>query len=503
MKSLIPSLFIIFLGIALYGSTIKGTFGNYKTVQQMTTLGETTKPFESSHERATFSQTISILVHKRFDLPLDFANFSAPDVGYHKGKFFSYFPPGISFLIMPLYLFGSTLNLNLLLAYATIPLISVLSLIMLYLIASQIFRFPLWVSLASVMIYAFATTSWSYAITIYQHSATTFLLLLMYYAVWKYTQAQKMRVVWALVVGFSYGVSFFFDYPNAFLLLPIMIYFLISTVRYTAFRSKITVGLSPTIILTGASVAIMMIIFGSYNYKTYGNWKTLANHLPRYEITNLEKIKQYEKQKVTARLGGVFLEERLPNGLYELTVAPDKGLFLFSPILLLAIIGIIMSSKKMKLDRFILLCIIFTNLLLYASFSDPWGGWAYGPRYLIPSMAILSLFVGVYLSSIRLQGIAKIATLILFIVSSSIALLGALTTNATPPQIEAAYFKIKYGILFNLDYLFMGKTGSYIYTTVFSHGITLLHYFFVIETLLLIIFSIVLFIVPRIFHYES
>ncbi|NTU73778.1 hypothetical protein HGB07_06475, partial [Candidatus Roizmanbacteria bacterium] len=186
MRTFFLTLTIFVISLLFYGLTMKGSMGNYKTVAEFQKFTAATRPFESSHERATFSQTVAMLSLHRFDLPKDYADFSAPDVGYLKGKFYSYFPPGISYLIMPLYILGTSLNINMLLAYATIPLCTALSLIFLFLIARHTLRLPLWTSLASVMIFGFATTSWSYAITIYQHSITTLLLLLTFYMVWRY-----------------------------------------------------------------------------------------------------------------------------------------------------------------------------------------------------------------------------------------------------------------------------------------------------------------------------
>ncbi|NTU72728.1 hypothetical protein HGB07_00955 [Candidatus Roizmanbacteria bacterium] len=268
-------------------------------------------------------------------------------------------------------------------------------------------------------------------------------------------------------------------------------------------RNNINIHFKTALIIGGIASVGMLGVFGWYHYAAYGNWKTLANHLPRYEITNMDKIQAYLNLKNTPSLGGIFLEERLPNGLYELLIAPDKGILFFSPILLLALLGIAMSTKRINMERLILFICIAVNLILYASFTDPWGGWAYGPRYLIPSMAILSLFAGIFLAEFPYQLIAKLLAVLMFSVSSAVALLGALTTNAVPPRIEAVYFKIKYGILFAAEYLQKNHTGSFLYNQFFAHQLSLFQYFLIINNVLIVLFILVLFVVPRVSRHES
>ncbi len=491
------TLFLFFL--CLYALTLRGESGNPKTATQLGTQNKAAKAFESSHERANYAQLLSIVNYRRLDLTKDFADFSAPDVGYYKGKFYNYFPPGVTFLIIPFFLLGQRFNLAQLFAYATIPLLAVLTMIFIYKIARHIFKLPFWASLTASLIFAFATTSWSYAVTIYQHIPAAFFATCCFYAAWKYKQKWKYGWIYAIIVWFMYGTSFLFDYPNAILLLPIMVYFLLSSFYFDEKDSKHVVSFRLVFALTFFAFIGISALHALYNDRALGNWKQFTNTLPRYEIKNLKNI-QANSEKTAAKksqINSIFQEQNGALGFYELIVAPDKSIFLFSPILVLAILGFIRWVRKLDAEKGTVVALIGTNLFLYASFGDPWGGWAFGPRYLIPSMPFLAIMVMYWLSHAKYKIISRIVAFVLFTTSAAIALLGAITTNLVPPKVEADYFHMKYNFLLNIDYLKAGKSSSFAFNEFFSRYMNLTQYYFFILAMLLIVAAFILFILPK------
>ena len=199
----------------------------------------------------------------------------------------------------------------------------------------------------------------------------------------------------------------------------------------------------------------------------------------------------------------IFREVALANGFYELTVAPDKGLFFFSPIFLMSLLGIYYLRKQINLEVGTLLGVAAITFFLYSSFADPWGGWAYGPRYLIPAMPILAIFASFAIYKSGLWG--KIIGFALFLVSSAIALLGAITTNLTPPKVEADYLGLKYGIWQNWSVFKEGSSGSFIYNTYLSNSLTLQEYFAILYLTLIFIAGVIIFVLPKFkqLNYES
>lgn len=142
-----------------------------------------------------------------------------------------------------------------------------------------------------------------------------------------------------------------------------------------------------------------------------------------------------------------------------------------------------------------LLATVGITVLLYSMWGDPWGGWAYGPRYLIPAMAIFSIGVAYWVSVPGKELLKRIVTFILVIPSSALALLGAITTNAIPPEVEGHQLNLPYTFIRNIEFLQNNRGGSFIYNTYFPRT-PLISYYLVLLVVVIAVFFAVLFILP-------
>jgi len=510
MKKLI-SIAVILFAIMLYTLTLRGSLGNPSIKQIDTTLKEYSQPFESSHERSPFALIMSLDRDKKFDLSRDLADIGAPDVSYHDGKFYSFFPIGLPLLLYPSYELGKITLGTQIMTFGTIALFAVISVYLVFLITKNIFKVKSHFAILAALIFGFGTTSWSYAITIYQHIPSTMLFLLMFYSGWKHKVQKKTSIVWASLIWISYGILIAMDYPNAIMGLPLMIYFFLNSFSVPKTTSKTSTPVRFSLLIVVSSIFFIGLI-GShlyFNYKQYGGPTLIPQSFDRYERDKyyqlLGSIKAREqKQKisvVTKKTDSTLEESRSIIGSYILLFDNDKGIFFYSPILIIALLGYWTLFKKQKTrEAYVLLLMAVVNLFVYSSFGDPWGGWAYGPRYLIPAMAFLSIAVVIGLDSIQKKiqyYITAFITFIFFAYSSGVALLGALTTNIIPPKVEAIPLKLKYYNYFqNFDYLKNGYTSNYIYNAYLRSSISLYAYFFIIWGILLTIALILLFIVP-------
>ena len=86
---------------------------------------------------------------------------------------------------------------------------------------------------------------------------------------------------------------------------------------------------------------------------------------------------------------------RKPSGeaLWGLTFSEYRGLFFVSPILLVAFIGaIVMIRKRVMLRELMTIMFIFAIFLaVNASFNGWEGGFAFGPRYMLPAIPLLAI----------------------------------------------------------------------------------------------------------------
>jgi hypothetical protein len=95
-------------------------------------------------------------------------------------------------------------------------------------------------------------------------------------------------------------------------------------------------------------------------------------------------------------------------GAFGLLFAPSRGLFIYSPALLFGLVGAyelwsgrVPLSKAMRAQLLAGLVAAALTWLLYASSWQRWGGWCFGPRYLIETLPVLCLCVA--LASRRLR----------------------------------------------------------------------------------------------------
>lgn len=495
-----PIIFLVVFSAMLYAFTLRGMYGNLASSQMKHNLDQATKPFELSPERSRYILVESLVHNKTFALSQDLAEAAYPDVGYHNGKYYTYFAPGVSILTAPFYMAGYQFQLAQVFTYAAIALFAIATIVFLYAICRNVFSLPQWAALLSPIVFAFGSVAWGYATTLYQHHVTTFLMASSFYAVWNFKQRSKHTVLWALYVWLAFGIATFIDYPNVLLFAPVMVYFCLSSVHLKVVKERLHFSINVPFIATSVICLALLVLHGYYNLYNFGDFKTVSGSLTGYKeikeaqqrgitVSNLEVAKmQAEKSPVN-----FFSEESFPKGFYTLTVSPDRGLFFYSPVFVLAFIGIWLAKKKSSLEHSVLLATIAINFFLYSSWSDPWGGWAFGPRYLIPTMAILSIYLGVFLTQKKHAIVNRGIFYVLFLFSASVSLLGALTTNAVPPKVEALYLHTGYNFLLNLRYLFSGNSSSFLYNSVFVDYVTLGQYYIVLLMCLALAVYVLLF----------
>ncbi len=497
-------IFFIFI-LSMYILSLRGIPGNITPSEIKGNLDQTSQPFELSPERGRFILTMSLAENKSFALTKELADAAFPDVGYFQGRFYVFFAPGISIMALPFYTLGKYINLSQVATFFFISIFASLTAILLYKISKEIFKFPTWLALFVPLIFAFGTTSWSYAITLYQHHLTTFFIVSSFYATWLYRKKTKLSSLLPLWIWLAYALAISIDYPNAILMLPIMIYFAMSAFSFTTIKDKFNISLRLSAIAGSIVFIIIISLHAFYNYANFGDWKRLSGSLIDYRTIIAHKIslsnpdtsaiKNLQNQKSPI---GFFTEEHLPSSNTTLLFSKDRGLFFYMPIFVLAIAGFWTIRKHINTEIAILLALVATNVVLYSSWGDPWGGWAFGPRYLIPSMASLSIFVGLWLNSGKINIWKNIITFILFAYSCAISLLGALTTNAVPPKVEATYLHSKFNFLLNYDQLLNNISGSYFYNQYASHIMSLIQYYCIMLSLILCIAFVLLFIIPKV-----
>ena len=140
--------------------------------------------------------------------------------------------------------------------------------------------------------------------------------------------------------------------------------------------------------------------------------------------------------------------------------------------------------------------IVGADLLLYSMWGDPYGGWAFGARYLIPAYAILSIYTALLLTYL---GKKRLFMLVFFVVLSYSVIvnsLGALTSNSNPPKVEAValanqiHQPVSYTYMRNVNDLNGNVSKSFVFKAFADNYLTAWEYYTYITIFILSVFAL-------------
>ena len=454
-------------------------------------------PFEA--QRSRFALTYSLIEDKSVSFSEDIARFSLPDLGYKNGKYVSIFAPGVSFLSIPGYLLGRLFGASQFGAFLTAAVFAILNVILIRLIANKLGAKDLPATIAA-LIFLFATPAFSYATTLFQHHISTFLILASIYTLLMTNSFKGHVFIW-----FLYALSITVDYPNGFMMLPIIVFSIGRLIKRKIVNNNLKVifhfGKSAALI----GIVPVLILFLWFNWSSYGNPLQLAGTVDGvYEIdfkgrpilTRYIVQPDTNENKIESLGGNTFLgffkTRNLINGLYVHLISPDRGVIIYTPIILFGILGFKYLGKSHSKFSALFISIIGINVILYSMWGDPWGGWAFGSRYLIPSYAVLAILTSFVLNNYRRNVMFLVIFYLVLAYSAGVNTLGAVTSNSNPPKIEAQALSArfnkdeKYTYQRNWEMINQNKSKSFFFNSIASNYLSAWDYFVITSTLVLI-----------------
>jgi len=222
------------------------------------------------------------------------------------------------------------------------------------------------IALIGAIIFAFATNTWTISSqALWQHGMSELLLsMIIYFVIINEKKEENKNISY---LGLLSGLFIYNRPPDSILLLPVLIYILsinkFKIIRYFSF-------------MFAASTPFLL-----YNFYFFGN--LFGGYNSNFDV--------------------LALNSETWLHFIGLLISPNRGLFVYSPILVLAIFGYFKISKivnkRIKSFLFIFGLSIILNILVYSSFWHWWGGWSYGPRFLTGMLPILIIFSGLYLDN--------------------------------------------------------------------------------------------------------
>jgi len=357
----------------------------------------------------------SILMNHNLNFDYNPLLVSDPGLSYAfpliNGHYVSLFPIVTPILITPVYgisyvicnVFSIPLSPAgfLILAKTAASVIAALAGVFFYLASKELFSQK--VALAATCIFAFATSTWSIGSQeLWQHGTVELLLISLIYLTVR--NEKKEGTIHILLLGIVSGLFIFNRPPDSVLLIPVVFYiFWYQKAKLIHYISGGIIGGLP---------------FLYYNYSVFGNVFGGYNENIRFFILGSEFIKNY----------------------IGLLVAPNVGLFIFCPVLILSVAGFLtlwqMHTSKIQQVLLGFGPVIVLQVLVYSFFSL-WGSsaeYCYGPRFLTGFVPVLGLYTGFFLNSyfgtprtthpVREKNIVLIVVGILLIVSIIIQFIG-------------------------------------------------------------------------------
>jgi hypothetical protein len=442
-KNILFSVFLAILCVSLLVMSLRGVPGNPNALELSQENWQKNGPFELSPERGRFALVYSLAENHslRFSLPV--ARFVVPDLGISAtGQYVSLFAPGVSYLVLPGYFLGKALGAAQVGTYAVIGLFAFFNMALIYLITKRLGASPPAAVLGG-LVFLFATPAFAYAVNLYQHHISTCLLLAGVYILMRWRSWLALVPIWIFC-----GLSIAIDNPNFFLMLPIG-FFALGRLLVLAKKEtgQFTLNFNLWKSLTLLMLIPPLLLLVWFNQASHQDKFKLSGALPRVvaidndgyptQSSLAQDLKLFERDLSENKSLVKFFETRnMLHGFYIHLMSPDRGVIYYAPVIFLGILGLMQLRRQHPDWVALLIAIAALNLLLYSMWGDPWGGWAFGSRYLIPAYALLAIGVGIALNYWRQFTGFLFLFFVLFVYSSGVNTLGALTTSANPPQAE-------------------------------------------------------------------
>ena len=234
---------------------------------------------------------------------------------------------------------------------------------------------------------ALATMALPMAATVFSHVAAGSLAFGAFLLCWR---GGRRSWEW-LAAGAAAGAAFFFEYQAAIAAAIVFVY-LVARTRSARAAALYVVGAIPFV---AGLAAYNAAAFGSPLHFSY-----------RYESATFQ-------QQHTG-----FFGLSVPS-LHSLvhTLFGKRGLFVVSPVLLLAVVGLVLLWRRgLRAEAATAGAIVVAFVVLAAGYFDPYGGLSPGPRYFAPALLFLALGLPeVYrrwpLATAGLAGVSILATL--------------------------------------------------------------------------------------------
>jgi hypothetical protein len=312
---------------------------------------------------------------------------------------------------------------------------------------------------------------------------------------------KKYYAAGTILFWLAFGVGLITDYPNGISLVPLGVALFLFSFHVVTLETKkvLSVNLSFYLAIVFSCIGILPLLL--YTHALFGTYLSTVETHQIQGYVNEQGANVYTlSDDPTFYLTHKVLHNPLKldphftfKGLYTLLFSPERGLFFYSPILLLIYFGISQLAKKSPYLAYGAFSSIVITTLTYGSYSDYGGGWSFGTRFLVGVMPFMALFIAAAIERYNTVFFSILFT-ILGTISIAINTLGALTSRVNPSPLEKEYFNCNLACSFvrELPLIQHGKYMSFAYTEYFQSMLSRQMFFMLILGSLLFVFYVLI-----------
>jgi 4-amino-4-deoxy-L-arabinose transferase-like glycosyltransferase len=388
-------------------------------------LGYTGNP-KINDERALFSGIDSFIKRGNFKVNQIYWDYNNVAMETNDGEMVPNYEPAQMILAIPFYLWGRSFGAALQAVMFFNAVVTAASVAILYLCFLEL-GYQRRTSTLGALVYAFATLAWPYSRVFFREPLTVLAYLLMVYGLLRYYASVPRQLRWSVLVGTALGVALTTKQISVAVIPPLALLVIAyewwrpmeDAEKSTLWKKRLRASLGFLIPL------ITILLLGKlYYWMTLRGVETFARNIIEF-TTNPQISSSLPRRMLRASLG--------------LTVSPYRGIFWYSPVLLLGLIGAMPFIRRWRWEGIAFLGIIALHILGYSRYLYWSGGFAWGSRYMLPIIPFLVLLAGpiwTWLIDRSYTGnsakiwfafyIPRIAVWLLIIWSSFVALLGIL-----------------------------------------------------------------------------
>jgi hypothetical protein len=224
------------------------------------------------------------------------------------------------------------------------------------------------IALFGTFLYALATSAFPYSNAFVGHQLTACLLFFGFALILAINKG-SLGNGWLLAAGFLLGYAVITEYQTILIAAIVVIYALLTIANKPQAVGFLLIGGLPT-----------LAILAVYDLATFGTFLPVGYmHSELWEDVH--------------NVGFLSLTYPHLDALWGITFGVHRGLFFLSPFLLFSIVGYVWIWQRpwRRIERWVLLLTPLAFLLFNASSAMWQGGFAVGPRYLVPCLPFLAV----------------------------------------------------------------------------------------------------------------